>query len=350
MQQQENKSNYTKGQDMVLVTGATGILGRVVALELLKRGKKVRAAKRSGSNLQEVRDSYRFYTEDPDAVFNAIEWVEVDFDDLTSLQNALENVDEVYHCAAKVGFNPKDEKEMYHTNTKGTTNILYACEQSSVKKFLYISTVAVLDNFNEQGELDEDSDFNSKEEHSAYAISKHMAEMEVWRASAEGLNAAIINPGMIIGSGGWSQSSGQIFSVFENNRFTFPGGSAYVDVRDVAEIAAELMDKNIFGERFIAVSGMKTYEEIGKAIRKKLGLKEPVVLKKSQLGIGRVFNVLLGWLIPPLRMVTKSNIAAVTSFNTISGRKLEDRLNFRFIPVNESLEFHLNNYINDKKS
>ncbi|MDQ1097016.1 MULTISPECIES: NAD-dependent epimerase/dehydratase family protein [Chryseobacterium] len=335
---------------MVLVTGATGILGRVVVLELLKRGKKVRAAKRSGSNLKDVKNSYRFYTEDPDAAFSAIEWVELDFDDLTSLQTALEGVEEVYHCAAKVSFNPKYEKEMYHINIKGTTNLLYACEQSSVKKFLYISTIAVLDGFNEEGELDEGSDFNAKEEHSAYAISKHMAEMEVWRASAEGLQIAIINPGMIIGSGGWNQSSGQLFSVFENNRFTFPGGSAYVDVRDVAEIAAELMDRNIFGERFIAISGMKKYEDIGKIIRKRLGLKEPVVLKKRQLGVGRIVNVLLGWLIPPLRMVTKSNIASITSFNTISNQKIKDRLNFRFIPVDESLEFHLNNYINDKKS
>ncbi len=196
---------------MVFVTGATGILGRIIVLELLKRGKSVRASRRTGSNLNEVKHSYSFYTDHPEDFFNKIEWVNVDFDDLDSLKDALKGVDEVYHCAAKVSFHPKDEKEMYHTNIKGTENLLYACEGSDVKKFLHVSSVAVLDNFNEKGELDEESDFNPKLEHSAYAISKHLSEMEAWRASAEGLNVVIINPGMIVGSGNWTQSSGELF-------------------------------------------------------------------------------------------------------------------------------------------
>ncbi|WP_333597138.1 NAD-dependent epimerase/dehydratase family protein [Chryseobacterium flavum] len=334
---------------MVFVTGATGILGRVIVLELLKRGKKVRASKRPGSNLNEVRHSYSFYTENPDDFFNKIEWADVDFDDQSSLQNALKGVKEVYHCAAKVSFHPKDEKEMYHTNIKGTENLLFACEGSEVEKFLHVSSVAVLDNFNEKGELDEDSDFNPKLDHSAYAISKHLSEMEVWRAAAEGLNVAIINPGMIVGSGNWHQSSGELFSTFEDNSFTFSGGSAYVDVRDVAKIAVELMENNIFDERFIIVSENKRYAELGKQIRTRLGLKDAKVLTETQLNIGRLANILFGWMIPKLRMVTKSNIEAISSFNTISNQKIKDKLNYQFIPVKESIDFHLNNYINDKK-
>ena len=97
---------------MILVTGATGILGRVIVLELLKRGKTVRAAKRKSSNLEEVKDSFRFYTENPTEFFNKIEWINVDFEDIHSLQNALNGVEEVYHCAAKVSFYPKDEKKI----------------------------------------------------------------------------------------------------------------------------------------------------------------------------------------------------------------------------------------------
>ncbi|UOU96935.1 NAD-dependent epimerase/dehydratase family protein [Chryseobacterium daecheongense] len=334
---------------MVFVTGATGLLGRVVALELLKQGKSVRASKRPASDLEEVKNSYRFYTETPEVYFNAIEWVDVDFDDILSLQEALQGVEEIYHCAAKVGFDPKDDKEMYHTNTEGTKNLLYAVENSAVKKLLHISTVAVLDLYNEKGELDEGSDFNPKEEHSAYAISKHLAEMEVWRASAEGLNVVIVNPGMILASGRWGQSSGEIFHIFEKNGFTFSGGSAYVDVRDVAKISIELMEKNIFGERFITVSENKRYLELGTQIREKLGLKAPKVLSRTQLNVGHLANTLFGWLIPKLQMVTKSNIESVSSFNTISNQKVKERLDYQFIPVEESVEFHLTNYINDKK-
>ncbi|OCA79051.1 NAD-dependent epimerase [Chryseobacterium contaminans] len=334
---------------MVFVTGATGILGRIIVLELLKRGKSVRASKRPGSNLNEVRHSYSFYTENPDDFFNKIEWMNVDFDDIDSLRDALKGVDEVYHCAAKVSFHPKDEKEMYHTNIKGTENLLYACEGSDVKKFLHVSSVAVLDNYNEKGELDEESDFNPKLEHSAYAISKHLSEMEVWRASAEGMNIVIINPGMIVGSGNWTQSSGELFSTFEDNSFTFAGGSAYVDVRDVAKTAIELMENNIFGERFIIVAENKRYADLAKQIRTRLGLKEAKILARWQLNIGKWANTLFGWLFPKLRMVTESNIEAISSFNTISNHKVTEKLNYQFIPIQESIDFHLNNYINDKK-
>lgn len=334
---------------MVFVTGATGILGRIIVLELLKRGKNVRASKRPGSNLNEVKHSYGFYTENPEDFFNKIEWVNVDFTDLNSLNDALKGVDEVYHCAAKVSFHPKDEKEMYLTNIKGTENLLFACEGSDVKKFLHVSSVAVLDNFNEKGELDEESDFNPKLEHSAYAISKHLSEMEAWRASAEGLNVVIINPGMIVGSGNWSQSSGELFSTFEDNSFTFAGGSAYVDVRDVAKTGIELMENNIFGERFIIVSENNRYADLAKQVRTRLGLKDARILSQSLLNIGRIANILFGWLIPKLKMVTKSNIEAISSFNTISNQKVKEKLNYQFIPVKESIDFHLNNYINDKK-
>lgn len=334
---------------MVFVTGATGILGRIIVLELLKKGIKVRAAKRPESNLEEVKHSLSFYTENAQQFFNEIEWFNVDFTDIHSLEEALKGVTEVYHCAAKVSFNPKDEKEMYETNIKGTENLLYACEGSSVQKFLHVSSIAVLDLFNDKGELDESSDFNAKEEHSAYAISKHLSEMEVWRASAEGLNTIIINPGMIIGSGNWGKSSGDIFPTFERNRFTFSGGSAYVDVRDVADIAIDLMDKNQFGNRFILISENKKYIEVGNQIRKKLGLKDAKILSRSILNIGRWLNIFFGWLISQLKMVTRTNIESVNSFSTISNQKVKNTLDYTFIPVQESVDFHLNNYINDKK-
>ena len=333
---------------MILVTGATGILGRVIVLELLKRGKTVRATKRKSSNLQEVRKSFQFYTETPNEYFDSIEWIEVDFEDIHSLQNALNGVEEVYHCAAKVSFHPKDEKKMYQTNIEGTKQLLFACQNSSVKKFLFVSSIAVLDGLNENGELDESSDFNSKIDHSAYAISKHFSEMEVWRASAEGLNTVIVNPGLIIGSGNWKESSGTLFMEFEKNDYTFSGGTSYVDVRDVAQISIELMEKNIFGERFILVSESAKYEEIGNSIRQKLGKSPMKLLPNFVLKVGFYLNLLFGWLFSPLKMANKLNVQSVTEFNKISNKKIKEKLNYEFIPLEESLAFHVENYKKDK--
>lgn len=334
---------------MILVTGATGILGRVIVLELLKRGKTVRATKRKSSNLEEVKNSFRFYAENPNEYFEKINWIDVDFDNLNSLEKALEGVEEVYHCAAKVSFHPNDEKKMYHTNIEGTTQLLYACENSSVKKFLFVSSIAVLDGFNENGELDENSDFNPKIDHSAYAISKHFAEMEVWRASAEGLNTVIVNPGLIIGSGNWNESSGTLFKELGENSYTFSGGTSYVDVRDVAKISVELMEKNIFAERFILISENKKYEEIANSIKQKLGKPAVKIVPNNLLKVAVFLNSILGWLISPLKMANKVNAKSVTEFNKISNQKIKEKLNYEFISVEESLAFHVENYKKSNK-
>jgi nucleoside-diphosphate-sugar epimerase len=333
---------------VILVTGATGILGRVIVLELLKRGKKVRACKRPTSNLEEVRESLKFYTENPDEFFQKIEWIDVDFQDIESLQEALIGVEEVYHCSAKVSFHPKDKEEMYQTNIEGTKQLLYACGSSSVKKFLFVSSIAVLDGLNENGELDEDSNYNPKNAHSAYSKSKHFSEMEVWRASAEGLNVVIVNPGLIIGSGNWEQSSGTLFKQMEDGSYTFSGGTSYIDVRDVAKISVELMEKNIFGERFILVSEDKKYKEVSDFIRTNLGKPKAKVLPKWVLEIGVALNFFFGWLVSPLQMANKVNIKSVTEFNKISNRKIKEKLNFEFISVEESLAFHVENYKDSK--
>ena len=332
---------------MILVTGATGILGRVIVLELLKQGKKVRATKRKSSNINDVKHSFQFYTENPEEFFNKIEWIDVDFDDIDSLKTALINVEEVYHCAAKVSFHPDDRKEMYHSNIVGTRNLLFACENSSVKKFCFVSSVAVLDGTDENGKVTEDSNFNPKLHHSKYAKSKHFSEMEVWRASAEGLKTLIINPGVIIGSGNWQSSSGEIFGTFEKFPYAMSGSSNYVDVRDVANIAIALMERNIFGERFLIISENKKLVEVANLIRQQLGKSQAKVLPKWILNVGYVLNLLLGWLLPPLRLLNRINIQAVTSHHLLSNNKIKDRLDYQFIPITESIDFHLKNYIKD---
>ena len=333
---------------MVLVTGATGILGRVIVLELLKQGKEVRATKRPSSNLKEVRASYRFYTDQPDFYFDKIQWIDTDFESIESLQEALKGVDEVYHCAAKVSFNPRDDKELFKTNIEGTKNLLYAIDSTKVKKFLFVSSIAVLDGYNEAGMMDENSDFNPKLQHSGYAISKHLSEMEVWRASAEGLNTIIINPGLIIGSGNWGSSSGDLMAK-SALPITFPGGTSYVDVRDVAKTAIALMAKNTFGERFIISSENYKYQKISDQVRQAEGLRRARIIAPFFLDLAPIIGALLGWLVPGLKLLNRSNVEAVKSDSRISNKKITDVLGYHFIPVAESIDFHLKNYLSDRK-
>ena len=333
----------------VLVTGATGILGRVIVLNLLKQGHEVKALKRKTSKIEEVKASYQYYTDQAEDYFAKINWVEADFNDVNELEQLVNGIDEVYHCAAKVSFNPRDGKAMYETNFVGTQNLLFACEKSTVKKFCFISSIAVLDGYNEEGLQDESCDYNTKLDHSFYAKTKHYSEMEVWRASAEGLNVVILNPSVIIGTGNWDSSSGRMFTELAKLPYTTEGTTSYVDVRDVAEIAVKLMDQNIFAERFIVNAENVNNHVVANQVRAKLGKSETKNISKSVLDFGRILNIALGWLIPSLKMANKSNIEALTSESKISNKKIVDRLNYQFIPVQESIDFHLNNYIQDKK-
>lgn len=335
---------------MILVTGATGILGRVLVLELLKQGNSVRATKRVKSNLEEVKNSFEYYTENSEEWFQKIQWVDVDLEDMDSLREALNGVKEIYHCSAKVSFHPNDAQEIFRTNVEGTKNLLYIAEEKKVEKFLFVGSIAVFDKENENGEKDENSEFDTEIEHSAYAKSKYFSEMDVWRANAEGLKTIIINPGIIIGSGNWGKSSGDLFPNFEKNPFSFSGGTAYVDVRDVAKIAVILMQKEKFGERFIIISENRKYDDLANKVRDILGKSRVKVLPKFLLNVAYIFNLLLGWLFPILRIVNRSNIEAVMSFIPLSNEKIKRELDYEFIPIDKSIEFHLKNYVNSKKT
>lgn len=232
---------------------------------------------------------------------------------------------------------------MYKNNSEATEKLLFAIDPDKVKKFLFVSSIAVLDGFNDSGEMDENSDFNEKLDHSNYAISKYLSEMEVWRASAEGLNTIIINPGLIIGSGNWSHSSGKLFKEMSNG-FTFPGSTAYVDVRDVAKIAVELMDKSIFGQRFILTSEVIKYKHIADKVRKTFGKKPARLISNSILDILPFFSVVFGWFIPILKLGNRTNVETIKSDSKITNKKIRETLNYTFIPIDESVDFHLKNY------
>lgn len=334
---------------MVLVTGATGILGRVIVLELLKNGRTVRACKRKSSDLEEVKKSLNYYTDNAEILFDTVEWADICLDDKKSLQLALEGVEEVYHCAAKVSYDPHDREKVDRVNVEGTQNLLECCKSTGISKFLYVSSAVILKKEGKDKPVDEHSPIISDTHNTIYAISKCKADAAVCRAFQEGLNTIIINPGMIIGSGNWNKSSGEFLQNLIKGFYTFSGQTGCVDVRDVASVALALMDKNVFGERFLIASENIKYKELSDIIAEKLHKRKPFVLPKIFLNIGRFLNIFSGGLVPKLRMLTTHNIEFLTSSQNISNNKVATLLNYHFIPVRESLLFHINHFLSEKK-
>ena len=238
----------------------------------------MRAIKRHGSSIKETELVFKFLCGKNSHVeiFKRIQWFEADLLDSVSLTDALEGVDEVYHCAALVSFKKSDNNALLKTNVEGTAMLVNLCIERNIKKFGYISSVAALSR-SENGIIDETMPSEEPSFSSFYSRSKFFAEMEVWRGIAEGLKAVIVNPGVILGFGDFNKGSLKMFGTVRKGLPYYPMGSnGYVDGRDIARILVELMQRDdTFGKRYPLVSESIFYKDLFAMIAEGLHVKAP---------------------------------------------------------------------------
>lgn len=234
---------------MIFITGASGLLGSSL-IEILFE-------KHNGPLPLQIRALYR--KQIPAIQFaDKIEWIEGDVLDVVVLEEALKGVEQVYHCAAIVSFDPKQKQKMHATNVEGTANVVNACIDAGVKKLLFVSSVAALGRIREEGSINETMNWSEATSNSEYGKTKYLAEMEVWRGIGEGLDAVIVNPVIILGCGDWNGGSSGIFkSAYDRFPWYTSGVSGFVDVKDVSNAMNLLMNSNISAQRFI-ISGHNT--------------------------------------------------------------------------------------------
>lgn len=257
-------SNVSWGKEgtCIFVTGGTGLVGSHLIVELVKRGRYVRALYRT--NIPDIRGKEK------------VEWVKGDILDVNSLEEAMHNVKEVYHCAAIVSYDPKQKNQMFATNIEGTANVVNISINAGVDKFCFVSSVSALGQRRKGWEVDESMNWNEETSGSNYGRSKYYAEMEVWRGIGEGLKAVIVNPVIILGAGNWNEGSTKIFkTAYEEFPYYTDGESGFVDIKDVVSIMTQLMESNISGERFIVSAANRKYKDIFTAIANAFGKKPP---------------------------------------------------------------------------
>jgi nucleoside-diphosphate-sugar epimerase len=323
---------------MNLVTGATGILGGHVLLWLMQQGKPVVAGRQKSSDISKIKKLFACYNSEH--LFEKINWKEVDVRDPFSIEEALEEVQHVYHCAGFVSFNSRDRDKLFAINEGGTFNVVNACLQKKITALCHASSIASINNTDYAATLDENVFWKRNGRESGYALSKYNAEREVWRGIEEGLNAVIVNPGVILSPGFWDQSSSKLFKrCYEGNSFYTGGMAGYISARDTAAIMIELTEKRHYANRYILIEGNYSFRDILNMISEGLGKSRPSIeAGKFLLNTGRMLDFLRSKITGKEQVLTGAIIDSAFNKQLYSNQKIRDTLGWQFTPVSSEIK------------
>jgi len=328
---------------MILVTGATGLVGSYLVLHLAEKGLTISAMYRSEKAIQKTKDLFTMY--DKIHFFENIKWIYADITDIPSLEIAFENTDYVYHCAAKISFDPRDQEKLRKINIEGTANIVNFCLARNIKKLCYVSSIGALGDVPIQQQIiDEDADWNPEKQHSDYAISKYGAEMEIWRGQQEGLKAVIVNPGVILGAipKSWNRNEGsfKIITTLKNGfKFYTLGTTGFVGVNDVVHCMTRLMENEKSNERYILVSENLSYKAFSSLIAEKFNVAAPKIeATKWMTALAWRWDWVKNNLFFKKRTVTKAIARSLHSNDIYSNQKIQSQLNYHFTPIESVLK------------
>lgn len=323
---------------MDLVTGGTGIVGAHVLDALLEKGRPVRALLRSGTDPGMVKRILQHYHADGAERFRRIQWVEGGVFDVQALRSVMQGVEHLYHCAALVSFDPRDAQTMREVNAEGTANVVDAALETGVKRLCHVSSTATIGGGLDGGTGDEDKPFVQDADSSAYAISKAKAELEVHRGIAEGLDAVMVNPCVVLGPGLAGRSSmTMVERVRKGSRF-YPGGSnAVVDARDVATAMTRLITEGRTGERYLLIGEGLTYKKLFTLIAQSAGKAVPSMELPA-------WALELGWRAEALRtafggrpLITRNTARTASRIRNYEGSKVERLLGIEFRSAEEAV-------------
>ena len=326
---------------MILVTGATGLLGSHLLYELVSEGQNVRAIYRHKFKIQKTEQIFSYYGEEAVKLLDRIEWVKADVSDVNELEQAMDGVTEIYHCAGIVSFNHRDREKIMKTNVEGTANMVNIALEKKISKFCHVSSIASFGK-PEKGKsaIDESVQREENDRSSVYSQSKYLAELEVWRAIEEGLDAVIINPSTILGSGNWDSGSSALFSrVWRGLSYYTEGVNGFVDVRDVVKAMKMLMARNIFRDQYILVGEHLSFKDLLSAIAINFNLKAPSIKANKILSS-------LVWRLEQVRcaitrkepVITRESARIALDKQFYSNKKIREALGLEFRPIQSTLK------------
>lgn len=244
----------------VLVTGASGSLGKQLVYELVRRNIRPIAHVRKNSDTEYV-----------DSI--GLEKRYADLRVREELQSLMQGVDKVIHTAAFVNFRRDRLTQFTGINTFGALNLYQCAAASGVKRFVHVSTVAAVGARTRRGNntkgkeppsVSEKHTFNLGSLHIPYILSKRAAEEELFRTAAKGgPELVVINPSIIMAPSRTRDDRRKAMKLFSRPFMPdFPNWINLVDIRDVAPAIVEALEKGNHCERYILAGDNITLRDL----------------------------------------------------------------------------------------
>lgn len=245
------------------VTGSTGFLGLNIVQALQDDGWNVIALRRKTSNTRDLDN------------FN-ITQVEGDVLDIESMRRTMpENVDAVFHVAADTGTWARLNDRQNKINIQGTKNVVDVALEKKAGRLIHTSSLGAFGNIFDRV-IDESTPSRAMESKLNYYRSKYLAELEVFKALQNGLDAVLINPSQIIGAYDYHYTP-QIFdSIKRRLMFGYPvGNSVLGHARDYAKAHVSAYYNGKTGDRYLLGGVHASFKELFDSIGALLNVKTP---------------------------------------------------------------------------
>jgi dihydroflavonol-4-reductase len=285
------------------VTGGTGFVGLNLVAHLTQSGWQVTALHRPKSNLTQLQKY-------------PVHLAEGAIEDASSLERAMpDDVDAVFHVAGDTSMWAGHKQRQWRTNVDGTRNMVAAALAKRSKKFIHTSTSGVYgiptEPFDETASKVGKGGFN-------YQHSKAMAEEEVAKGIARGLDAVLLNPANIIGRYDWGSWSRFIREAAHRQMLLIPPGSAcFCDVGAVVRAHLTAVEKGRTGHNYLLGGPRASYAEVVQMVGKLLD--QPTNTRIGRPSALRVAGRALDWLSLVTRRepMISSELAAFLTGNII---------------------------------
>lgn len=269
----------------ILVTGSTGFIGSQLCRALVEQGHDVRAFHRASSSLRSL-----------EGLEGSLEHAIGDLTQPETLAAALRGVEAVFHSAGLI-FAGSQPGRLYAVNVEGTRALLQAAQEAGVRRVVHTSSVSALGvPLSGAAPVDERHTWNFPAQDWPYGYAKYLAEMEVQKAVAAGLDVVIVNPGVVIGAGDIYNAPRSILARILRRQVPFitTGGSNVVHIADVVAGHLAALERGKRGERYLLCGQNLSHPEFIQTASAAAGVPAPTLMLPP--GLVRAMAGPLGWL------------------------------------------------------